>query len=180
MRLTLAAVVGIVLMGCSGRTSLTSEIRGNLGDSVVSELQCYVSSDIVLRRMLKTEEGGVTRGHTLRVEKGKRLEEIVIAASTPGVILKAEPNKFYVSFEPRIEGKEAVVLFQIGLDGRFYMYPTKMEGSDMVVDYAGQLYVATLESRVAHLEIEQDKVTRSSRETRQVPGRRIADAPEKQ
>jgi len=75
MRFTLAAVVGIgiALLGCSGRTSLTSEIRGNLGDPAVSELQCYVSSEIVLRRMLKTEEGGVTKGHTLRVEKGKRL-----------------------------------------------------------------------------------------------------------
>jgi hypothetical protein len=179
MRFALAAVVGIALVGCSGRASLTSEIRANLGDAVVSELQCYVSSEIVLRRMLKTEEGGVTRGHALRVEKGKRLEEIVIAASTPGVILKAEPNKFYVSFEPMIEGKDAVILFQIGIDGRFYMYPTRMEDSDMVVDYAGQMYVASRESRVAHLEIEQDKITRSSRETRQVPGRRIADVPEK-
>lgn len=177
--LVVLGVCGFGILGCSSREPLTEDLRGKLGDQGVCALQYYVSSDIVLRRVLRTEEGGVTPGHTLKVDKGRKLEEVIIAAKTPGVILKAEPGKLQVSFEEPIEGKEVFIPFYLGLDGRYYFYPTRMEGENMLVDYGGQLFVATRDSRVAHLELDQDKVSVSSRETRQVTGRRVSDMPQK-
>jgi hypothetical protein len=182
MNLKLAACSGLwvlAVLGCSSRTPLDEGIRGKLGDEGVSNLQCYVSGDIVLRRVMRSEEGGVTTGHALRVDKGKKIEEVLIAADTPGVIIKAEPNKFYVSFESPIGGKEMLILFQIGPDGRYFMYPTKMDGMNMIVEYGDKPYVATPESRIAHLEIDKDIITKTSRDTRQVPGRMISDASQK-
>jgi len=182
MRWNVAVAMGVWslgFLGCSGRAPLTEELRSKLGDPGVSALQYYVSSDIVLRRVLRTEEGGVTAGHTLKVDKGRKVEEIIIAGKTPGVLLKAEPGKLQISFEEAIDGKDVFILFQEGLDGRYYFFPTRMDGDNMLVDYGGQLYVATRDSRVAHLELDQDKVSTSSRETRQVSGRRISDMPQK-
>lgn len=182
MRWILPVVLGVCSLGnlgCSGRAPLTQDLRNKLGDDGVSALQYYVSSTITLRRVLRSEEGGVTPGHTLRVDAGRKVEEIVIAAKTPGVILKAEIGKLQVSFEEPLEGKELFIPFLLGLDGRYYFYPTRMEGENMLVDYGGQLYVATHDSRVSHLELDQDKVSVSSRETRQVSGRRISDVPQK-
>jgi hypothetical protein len=182
MRRSVAVAMGVwclAILGCSARASLTEDLRNKLGDQGISTLQYYVSGDIVLRRVLRTEEGGVTPGHTLRVDKGRKVEEVVIAAKTPGIILKAEPGKLQVSFEEPVDGKEVYVLFQEGLDGRYYLFPTRMDGDNMLVDYGGQLYVASRDSRVAHLEMEQDKVTTSSRESRQATGRHISDIPQK-
>jgi len=174
-----AAMWVFCALGCSSRTPLEEGVRGKLGDEGVSNLQCYVSSDIVLRRVMRSEEGGITAGHSLRVDKGKKIEEVVIAADTPGVIIKSEPNKFYVSFEAPISGKEVFILFQVGLDGRYYMYPTKMDGENMIVDYGEKLYVATPGSRISHLEIDKDTISKTKWDTRQVPGRKLSDSPQR-
>jgi hypothetical protein len=172
-------VCGLAAAGCSGQIPLTQELRLRLGDEGVSALQCYVSSDIVLRRSLRSEEGGVTKGHTLRIDRDKRLEEVLIAAKTPGIIVKTDLSRLYVSFEPPIDAKDVVVLFQQGPEGQYFMFPTSMEGENMVVDYGGKAYVATTSSRLAHLVIDEDKYSKTTRETRTVPGRRLGEDPGK-
>ena len=180
MRVWMAAVVAVCgLSGCTSRIWVTDEIRNQVGDDGLKQLQLYVSSDIILQRILKSEESGVTKTHILRVDKGLKMEEVIIAASTPGVIVKADGKRILVSFEEAINGKEVFVTFERGLSGAnegYFMFPDKMnEKGEMIVNYGDQIYVATAESRRSHLMIDRDKVKVESYEARQVPGRRVGD-----
>ena len=178
-----ATVCTLASLGCGSRIWVTDEIRNQVGEDDLRRLQMYVSSDIVLQRMLKSEESGVSRNHTLRIDKGRKLEEVIIAASTPGVIVKADEKRIWVSFESAINGKEVFVGFERGANGDkpgYFMYPDKMnDKGEMLVQYGDQIYVATTESRRSHLVIDQDKVKVESYEARQVPGRRLPDEPRK-
>jgi hypothetical protein len=177
------AMGAFCVAGCGSRIAITDEIRNQLGDDDLRKLQLYVSSDILLYRVLKSEEKGVTRNHTLRIDRGQKLEEVLIAASTPGVIVKSDEKRLYVSFESPIDGQEVFVTFEKGHSGdkeAYFMYPDKMsEKGEMLVNYGSQTYMASVDSRVSHLVVDQDKVKVQKYEGRQVPGRRVTDAPNK-
>jgi hypothetical protein len=179
----LSAAAALCAAGCGSRIAITDEIRNQISDDDLRRLQLYVSSDILLYRVLKSEETGVTRNHSLRLDKGRKLEEVLIAASTPGVIVKTDPKRLFVSFESPIDGEELFVTFEKGHNGNsegYYMYPDSMsEKGEMIVNYGGKIYVATMDSRVSHLVVDQDKVKVTKYEGRQVPGRRVTDGPTK-
>jgi hypothetical protein len=138
-----------------------------------------VNKELELALESESEETGVTKNHVLRIDKGRKMEEVIIAASTPGVIVKADEKRILVSFEEAINGKEVFVTFERGKNGYregYFMFPDKVnERGEMVVNYGDQIYVATGESRQSHLMIDQDKVKVESYEARQVPGRRVGD-----
>ena len=180
------ACLAILLAACGGCTSriwVTDEVRNQVGDEGLKQLQIYVSSDIVLQRILKSEETAVTKTHVLRIDKGRKMEEVLIAASTPGVIVKQDEKRIMVSFEESINGKEVFVTFERGVNGYkqgYFMYPDKVnDKGEMIVSYGDQIYVATTDSRRAYLMVDQDKVKVESYEARQVPGRRLAEEPKK-
>jgi len=177
------AVCGLASLGCNSRIWVTDEIRNQVGDEGLRRLQMYVSSDIVLQRILKSEETGVTKNHVLRIDKGQKMEDVIIAASTPGVIVKADEKRILVSFEEPINGKEVFVTFERDKNGYkqgYFMYPDKInDKGEMIVNYGDQIYVATAESRRSFLTIDQDKVKVESYEARQVPGRRLPDEPKR-
>ena len=178
-----ASVCALASVGCGSRIWVTDEVRNQVGDQGLHDLQMYVSSDIVLQRVLKSEETGVTKNHTLRIDKGLKMEEVIIAASTPGVIVKADDKRIAVSFEDKIHGQEVFVTFERGKNGYkegYFMYPDKVnDKGEMIVQYGDQIYVATADSRRSHLVVDQDKVKVQSYEARQVPGRRVAEEPRK-
>ena len=169
--------------GCGSRIAVTDAIRNQLSEDELHKLQLYVSSDILLYRVLKSEETGVTRNHSLRIDRGQKLEEVLIAASTPGVIVKADAKRLYVSFESPIDGQEVFVTFEKGHNGTnegYFMYPDKMgDKGEMLVNYGSNTYTASVDSRVSHLVVDQDKVNVKKYEARQVPGRRVDDVPSK-
>ena len=173
--------LSLAATGCSSRTALNDDIRGRIGEEDLRRLQVYTSDSIHLSRTLRADEPTVTGRHSLRVDRDRKIEEIYIAAGTPGVILKAEKNRFFVSFEPPVDGVEVTLTFQVGKNGYkegYYLYPDKMsDAGEMLVNYAGKQYTATTESRLAHLEIDQDKVKVSSRDVHEVQGRRLGDEP---
>jgi len=174
-----ALVLGLGVSGCSNRAALNDDLRGRIGDDELRRVQIFTSDPIQLSRVLRSDEPSVTGRHSLRIDRDRKLEEIRIAAGTPGVIIKAEQNRFFVSFEPPIDGAEVTLTFQVGKNGYkegYYLYPDKMtDTGDMVVNYAGKAYTATPESRLAHLEVEQDKIKLSSRDIHEVPGRRLGE-----
>jgi hypothetical protein len=177
--LGLTILLGLCGSACSNLTTLDDGIIGRIGSEELRRLQLYVSSDIELWRVLHSEETGVTARHSLRIDKGRRLEGVLIPAGTPGVLIKAEKAKLCVSFEPAIGGQEVFITFVRGNNGNkegYFMYPDKtMNQGEMIVNYGGIEYTATPESRIAHLEVEQDKVKVSSNELREAPGRRVTD-----
>ena len=90
------------LTGCSSLVPFTQEIRTEnaLQRDDVKNLQFYLSHRITLRREIESGGSRVTSGHKLIVVSGKTIEEVEIAAKTPGVVVAAGDRTLTVSFEP--------------------------------------------------------------------------------
>jgi hypothetical protein len=100
--LVLSVLALSALGGCASYVPFTHELRTEHGltDDEVKNLQFYVSHDITLRREVESGGRKVTPGHKLLLISGKQIEEVVIAAKTPGVAVKVGPRALAVSFQP--------------------------------------------------------------------------------
>ncbi|HRI65663.1 MAG TPA: DNA-directed RNA polymerase [Polyangium sp.] len=100
--LVLSVLALSALGGCASYVPFTHELRTEHGltDDEVKNLQFYVSHDVTLRREIESGGRKVTPGHKLLLISGKQIEEVVIAAKTPGVAVKVGPRAIAVSFQP--------------------------------------------------------------------------------
>jgi hypothetical protein len=157
-RRTIAGVLLLSLVGCTSRVTLTKDVRDSLDSDDFLKLQCYVSHDITLRRTLATEERDVTPGHVLKIENNKRVEEVVIPAFTPGVIVDGKDDKLMVSFEPAAGGKERFLVFglvQKWKRNAYYFLPDGQKDTVVDVVYGGKQYSCRNESLWAYLMVDQ-------------------------
>ena len=69
-----AIILGLLCTGCAKRVPFTHSLAETAGSSNLPELQFYISKKITLRHELTEWESGVTPGHILKIEKGKRIE----------------------------------------------------------------------------------------------------------
>ncbi len=86
--------------GCASYMPFTQELRSeyDLADTDLENLQFYNSHTITLRRELSRDSRRITGGHELLMIAGKQIEEVVIDAKTPGVVVGASPSTLRVSF----------------------------------------------------------------------------------
>jgi hypothetical protein len=86
--------------GCASYMPFTQELRSeyDLADTDLENLQFYNSHTITLRRELSRDSRRITGGHKLLMIAGKQIEEVVIDARTPGVVVGASPSTLRVSF----------------------------------------------------------------------------------
>lgn len=165
---------------CTQRAPLTGEIRESLEPGDFQNLQCYTSHEITLKRGMKTEERDVTAGHILRIENAKRVEVVVIPQFTPGVVVKAKENDLMVSFEPPSGGKELFLTFRLQKKwsrSAYYYRPDQVEVELDNVTYGGKTYTSSGESLWAFLMIDESRASTKTKNTREVPGRRIESSP---
>ena len=104
VRIPAAMLVAIVtLTGCAtGRIPFSQTLRDQYrleGDDL-KNLQYVISDDITLQREFRREEGEISKSHKLLIKEGGLVEEVFIAAGTPGVATKVGPTFVAVSFEP--------------------------------------------------------------------------------
>lgn len=95
------ALIGI--SGCaSGRIPFTQHLRDRYGleEGDLRKLQYYVSGDITLQRGFRREEGEISSTHRLVQKEEGVVEEVFIAAGTPGIATEVGPTSLAVSFEP--------------------------------------------------------------------------------
>jgi hypothetical protein len=181
LRLACLLLAGCSWIGCTTRVPLSKELRDGIAPDELQQLQFYVSHEIRFRRTLTSEERDVAAGN-LRIEHDKRIEEIVIPAYTPGVVLSSKDDTLMVSFEPPADGKERVLTFILThkWDKRtYYFFPDGEKDTTLNVTYAGKPYTAKKESLWAFLMIDESRASSRTKETREVSGRRIGEAPQK-
>jgi len=104
VRIPAAVLVALfALSACAaGRTPFTQNLRDQYrleGDDL-KKLQFFVSDDVTLQRDFRREEGEISKTHKLVVKEGGYLEEVFIAAGTPGIATEVGPTSLAVSFEP--------------------------------------------------------------------------------
>jgi len=97
----LMLVAGLLATGCSASlVPFTHDLRTehNLSEDDVRALQFYVSSDVKLRREVRTKGRVIEDGH-LKLRAGKSVEEIVVAEHTPGVVVDIDDATIRISFQ---------------------------------------------------------------------------------
>jgi hypothetical protein len=104
VRIPAAVLVALVaLSACAAnRIPFTQDLRDQYGleRDDLQKLQYYISGDVTLQREFHREEGEVSKTHKLVIKEGGLVEEVFIAAGTPGIATEVGPTSLAVSFEP--------------------------------------------------------------------------------
>lgn len=104
VRIPAAMLVAIVAFtGCAtGRIPVTQTLRDQyrLEENDLKGLQYFISGDVTLQREFRREEGEISKSHKLLIKEGGLVEEVFIAAGTPGIATKVGPTSISLSFEP--------------------------------------------------------------------------------
>ena len=166
----------IFLGSCSPVLSpYTQRIHNEAGLSkeALSQVQFYVSDDIVIHR----EAGGVrteiTRGE-IKIVNGKEVEEIVIQAGTPGVLVKMPGGNLAISFD---SGVVHYLVFGPNAreHGKYTMMAKDWVRQIGIVEYAGTEYRATPQSSRAHLLVNLKKINSKKVDRKKAEGRKVGE-----
>ncbi len=170
-------ILGLVILsvGC-GPTyrPFTAQMQDKFGwtEDDLKHVQFYLSNDIVLRRNLSKGESVIDDGKIV-IERGTRIEEIIIPEGTPGVLqFMPKSNRMAISFE---RGGEKFLMFGPNpkFDGRYMLLGSTWDRKMGEVTYQGKKYHTSSRSALASLLVDINSVHKVTVSRRKASGRRI-------
>lgn len=168
-------ICSFLIIGCSPKLSTFSERLYNDGDwseQELSDIQFYNSDNIVLRRQVRSGQSKIIDGE-IKMENGRKVEEIIIKKGTPGIFVKRINDKnLAISFE---SGKDKVLVFgpnkKIG--GRYALKANNWERNRGEVNYAGKTWTITVINDVPMLQVDLSNKSKTTRRSRVAKGRKV-------
>jgi len=177
VRIPAAILVALfALSGCaSGRIPFTQNLRDQYGleGEELKKLQYFVSGDVTLQREFRREEGEISKSHKLVKKEGGLVEEVFIAAGTPGVATEVGATSISVSFEPG-----GSLVFGSPSSDRDPERKYRLSAKRWA-DYYGELvydnktYYAVKESGDAYLEVGAESLDAVEKKRKVLPGRTL-------
>jgi hypothetical protein len=189
-----AAILMIVISSCARTVTFSHTMRDriNLLDEDLKKIQFYVSEKIIIKREFINWSSEINRDHDLRQIGNHYLETVVINTDTPGIVVDANEEELYVSFEPN---PNFYLIFcrecsEKQKDSDLYtLYSFKVKGRDLetvedtrlfdrvakdatfyFTEYGNQEFYIANNSQEAYLKLK-DKIVRNMRQTKRVlPG----------
>ena len=171
-------ILSIVLLGfsCSPHLSpFTQELYQNSNWTVddLKQIQFYLSKDIVLYRKVSKGESSI-HGGKIKIKKGQKIEEIIIEAGTPGVVLfSPKKDRLAVSFESN--GNDRFLIFgpnpKVG--DRYVLLAKDWKKHRGKISYDDKIYFTDSESAYASLLVDLKKVGKVSHSKRTASGRKL-------
>ncbi len=138
----------------------------------LKKVQFYLSDNIVLRRQLSKGETAIEGGKIL-MEEGRRIEEVVFAKDTPGVLMfMPKSNRMAVSFE---NGSDRFLMFgpNPNVNDRYVLLASDWSRARGKVNYSGKEYSTSSSSAFAGLMVDLSKIERVTVNRRKAKGRTI-------
>ncbi len=170
------ALIGAALLSsCSNRlTYFTKDLqdRYRWSDEELKRIQFYVSRDIVLKRELTGGSSGIVSGR-IKVEDGRRIEEVVIRKGTPGAYIFSPKNdRFAVSFEA---GDDNFLMFGPSpkYSDRYVVLASDWSRNSGEVTYGDKKWRVSSEAAYAALLVDLRKISKVERQQRVVKGRKV-------
>ncbi len=171
----LLAICCFVITGCSPKLSTFSERLyddGGWNEQELKDIQFYTSSNIVLRRQIRSGQSKIVEGE-IKMVNGRKVEEIIIRKGTPGVFLKKINDKnMAISFE---SGKNKFLIFgpnkKIG--GKYALKANNWERNKGKVNYAGKIFTITVVDEVPMLQVDLSNKSSTTRKSRVAKGRKV-------
>ncbi len=170
--LIILTAISLSLYGCSPKVPFTQEIRQkyNLSEIELKGLQFYTSHDIVLRRGETSPNEKITQDGTLKVQDGKKVEEIVIKAGTPGVIDQViDGNRLTIRFE---DGANKYIVFgdMSNRNGYYTLMALDWNSGRGKVNYGEKTYFSNSGSAGIYLKFKMKELRRYEKEQKVVKG----------
>ncbi|PCH93935.1 MAG: hypothetical protein COB85_06200 [Bacteroidetes bacterium] len=169
-------LAAMILGSCSPKIPFTQSIREQykLGDKDLKVLQFYNSHEIVLNRAKRSAQEQEAVEGTLTITNDRSLDQVVIKAGTPGVVLKVPgTNTMGVSFEV---GEGTVLVFGTSVKGdneRYSLMAPEWENNRGKIEYAGKTYYTSRGSGGVHLLFKLQRLSKYVKKQRVVKGRKI-------
>jgi hypothetical protein len=173
--LVIASLALLTLGSCTARlTPYTSRLHQEVGldEYGLKQVQFYVSKDITLTRDMGESETEVTGGR-IKLVNGRRVEEVLIPAGTPGVLMEMPgTDQLAISFEAN---STDYLLFGANTQqgGAYSLMAKDWTHRVGQVLYGGRVYRTTPESAGALLLVDVRKLNKLDVHTRTASGRRV-------
>lgn len=176
MKSIVTLIIGtLILTSCGPElVPFTTKVEQETGlnKQQLSRVQFYNSSPIVLYRELSQNRTEIVSGE-VKIVDGKQVEEIVIAANTPGVMVSNTPERIGISFE---NGQDRFLVFgQNKHRSGAYTLLAKDWNQDIgSIQYDGKDYRVTAQSAATYLMINMQKLRNLNVKSRTAKGRTVS------
>jgi hypothetical protein len=175
-RITLSLIVLVVsFASCSPKIQFTQAVKEQhqLTDDEMKKLQFYTSSDIVLQRNQRDNSGKETDDGELVITSGSSLDQVIIPAGTPGIVIGLQgANAMLVRFEPG-EGKHLVFGDPKNRKGPYQLMPEGEKGGKKYVTYAGKKYSLSGTSEYVSLTFTMKRLNKFRKDEHVVKGMKL-------
>jgi hypothetical protein len=171
----IAVIVTLALASCSPKIQFTQAVKeqNQLTDDEMKKLQFYTSGDIVLQRNQKDDSGKETDDGELVLTSGSSVDQVIIPAGTPGIVVGAKGNNaMLVRFEPG-EGKYLVFGDLNNRKGPYQLIPEGEKGGKKYVTYAGNKYSLSGTSEYVSLTFKMKRLNKVRKDERVVKGMKL-------
>lgn len=173
-KIILFIAIATVLASCKHLVPFTDALKRDHGWTVdqLKGIQFYLSHDVILRRELTKGTSEIIHGKIKMVD-GKKVDEILIKAGTPGVLTDMpKENKMFVSFEL---GDDHYLSFGVNPSkGEKYVLLAQEWNNGMgKVHYSGDEYYTDPDSHSACLLVDLHKINNTSLQQHVAKGRTV-------
>lgn len=173
---------GLLLIGLIAMSSCSNNLKyftedlyreNRWSDTELERIQFYVSEDIVLQRRLSGESSQITGGK-IRIVDGSKIDEVVIKAGTPGILIDTpERDKFVVSFDSDDDSKYLVFGASPKANGRYVLLAKEWKRRYGEVTYGDRIYETSTASAYAALQVDLKKARKVNVNSERARGNRI-------
>ncbi len=168
-------IIFLTLSACSPKlTPFTEDLRkvNNWTQSDLEKIQFYLSEDVTIRRQIRDASTEIIKGE-IKMEDGRRIEEILIPKGTPGVLTKmGEGDKIAITFE---SGDERFLMFGPNpkQEARYTLRASEWKNKVGKVKYGGKTYITQAGDGYACLMVDLKKIKNVDIKSRTAQGRKI-------
>jgi hypothetical protein len=164
----------LIFASCAPQlTPFTSSMykKNKWSDFELMKIQFYLSDAIVLTRIADNSSSTTFSKGNISIEKGKKLEKVIIPRGTPGVLLfKSEDENFAISFENDNDQK-FLIFGSNNQSAEYGLLPEEWKNKTPIIKYNGQVYRAAPQSITAKLLVNLKQANKIIVENKVVKGR---------
>ena len=169
------ALFGFLMTSCSPRlTPFTQRLyeESNWSKADLKRIQFYLSEDIKLKRALSGGTSEIINGK-IKIEDGRKIEEVVIPKMTPGVFLfSPKDNRFAISFE---DSDARFLMFGPNpkAGNRYVLLASEWQGRTGKVKYDDKTWRVSADDAIANLMVDLKKIRKVTVNSRTAGGRKV-------
>jgi hypothetical protein len=178
LRIVFAGLVSFLfLTSCQTLSPFTQELRQDIAltDSELDRIQFYLSKDIVMRREFSGSQSRIEGGE-IKVVDGRKVEEVIIARRTPGVLLfSPERDTYAIGFEEGFNNRYLMFGPNPRSGGQFVLLASEWKSNVGRVTYDNRAYWVEVDryGAVPGLLVNLKKINQRSVKSRRAGGRKI-------